>query len=128
MPLVGRWGRRPLCIAGFAIATVAFAILPFSGTGIAVVCFMAYALGMGAATVLELVYPAELFPTAIRASAAGFSAGVSRVGAFIGTFLLPIGIARFGVTAVILGASALSAIGLAISVLWAPETRGATIA
>ncbi|MGB7014910.1 MAG: MFS transporter [Candidatus Cybelea sp.] len=127
MPLIQRWGRRPICIAGFAVATVAFAILPFSGTAIVVLCFMAYALGMGAATVLELVYPAELFPTAIRASAAGFSAGISRIGAFIGTFLLPIGIARFGVSAVILGASALSAIGLVLSVLWAPETKGAEI-
>jgi putative MFS transporter len=49
------------------------------------------------------------------------------VGAFVGTFLLPIGMARFGVTAVILGACALSAVGLWISLLWAPETKGMAI-
>jgi putative MFS transporter len=127
MPLVERWGRRPVCIGGFAFAVLAFGILPFAQTAIVVVAFLAYAIGMGAATVLELIYPAELFPTSIRASGAGFAAGVSRVGAFVGTFLLPIGMARFGVTAVILGACALSAIGLWISLLWAPETKGTAI-
>jgi MFS transporter, putative metabolite transport protein len=123
MPLVEWWGRRPVCIAGFAIAAVAFGLLPFVPSLIIVAVFLAYAVGMGAATVLELVYPAELFPTSIRASATGFAAAVSRVGAFFGTFLLPVALERFGVTTVILGASALSAIGLAVSLLWAPETK-----
>ena len=90
---------------------------------IVVAAFLVYAVGMGAATVLELIYPAELFPTSIRASATGFAAAVSRVGAFFGTFLLPVALERLGVTAVMLGACGLSAFGLAISLLWAPETK-----
>jgi putative MFS transporter len=127
MPLVERLGRRPLCIIGFAVAAVAFGVLPFGGAAVVVIAFLAYAVGMGAATVLELVYPAELFPTSIRASATGFAAAVSRVGAFVGTFLLPIGLARFGTTTIILGACVLSLIGLVISLFWAPETRGKAI-
>jgi putative MFS transporter len=127
MPLVERWGRRPLCVAGFALAAIAFGVLPFGGTGLVVVTFLAYAIGMGAATALELVYPAELFPTAIRATATGFAAAISRVGAFIGTFALPIALAKFGATTVILGACALSIAGLAISVVWAPETKNRAI-
>jgi putative MFS transporter len=123
MPSIEWFGRRPICIAGFAVAVVAFGVLPFTSGAVVVVAFLAYAIGMGAATVLELVYPAELFPTSIRASATGFAAAVSRVGAFAGTFLLPIALARFGVTTVILGACALSLIGLAIALPWAPETR-----
>jgi putative MFS transporter len=128
MPLIEWCGRRPICIAGFAVAVVAFGVLPFAGGFVVVATFLAYAVGMGAATVLELVYPAELFPTSIRASATGFAAAVSRVGAFVGTFLLPLGLARFGVKTVILGACALSLIGLVISVPWAPETKGKAIA
>jgi putative MFS transporter len=75
-----------------------------------------------------LVYPAELFPTSIRASATGFAAAVSRVGAFAGTFLLPIALAHLGVKAVIFGACGLSLLGLLISVPWAPETKGNVIA
>ncbi len=127
MPLVERIGRRPLCIIGFAVAAVAFGVLPFGGAAVVVIAFLAYAVGMGAATVLELVYPAELFPTSIRASATGFAAAVSRVGAFVGTFLLPIGLARFGTTTIILGACVLSLIGFVISLFWAPETRGKAI-
>ena len=128
MPLIEAWGRRPICITGFAVAVVAFAVLPFGNGPVIVAAFLAYAIGMGAATVLELVYPAELFPTSIRASATGFAAAVSRVGAFAGTFLLPIGLAHFGVKTVILGACALSLVGLAISIPWAPETKGRAIA
>lgn len=124
MPLVERLGRRPICIVGFAVAALAFGVLPFAGGFVVVAAFLAYAIAMGAATVLELVYPAELFPTSIRASATGFAAAVSRVGAFAGTFLLPIALARFGATTIILGACALSLAGLAISLPWAPETKG----
>ncbi len=128
MPLVESLGRRRLCIIGFAVATVAFGVLPFSGGFIVVACFVAYAVGIGAASVLELVYPAELFPTAIRATATGFAAAVSRVGAFIGTFALPAALARYGVTVVILSAAVLSLAGLTISLLWAPETKAQTLA
>jgi MFS transporter, putative metabolite transport protein len=127
MPLIEWWGRRPICITGFAVAAVAFGLLPFLGGITIVIAFLAYALAMGAATVLELVYPAELFPTSIRASATGFAAAVSRVGAFAGTFLLPPSLARLGVTTVILGACGLSLAGLLISVPWAPETKGKAI-
>lgn len=128
MPLVERIGRRALCIVGFAVATLAFGVLPYASGTIVVLTFLFYAVGMGAATVLELVYPAELFPTSIRASATGFAAAVSRIGAFVGTFLLPLGLARLGTTTVIVGAAALSLLGLVISALWAPETRGKAIA
>ncbi|HTU82418.1 MAG TPA: MFS transporter [Candidatus Acidoferrales bacterium] len=127
MPLVERWGRRPLCIAGFAVATIAFAVLPVAAEPVVVAAFVAYAVGMGAASVLELVYPAELFPTEIRASATGFAAAVSRVGAFVGTFVLPATLARFGIVPVVAGASVLSLAGLAVSLRWAPETKGRAI-
>lgn len=127
MPLIECWGRRPLCIAGFAVATVSFAVLFFANAIWMVVAFIAYAIGMGAATVLELVYPAELFPTEVRATATGFAAAVSRVGAFVGTFALPVALARFGIAVVISSACFLSICGLVIALMWAPETKGVSI-
>jgi putative MFS transporter len=124
MWLVERWGRRPLCIAGFAVAAGAFVLLLTGNTTIVLISFIAYAVGAGAASGLELVYPAELFPTSIRATATGVAAAVSRVGAFAGTFALPLLLARFGITTIVISAAALSAAGLVISLLWAPETRG----
>lgn len=127
LPLVERWGRRPLCIAGFAIGAVAFGLLLLGDTTIVVACFVTYAIGIGAAAGLELTYPVELFPTPIRASAAGFAAAVSRVGAFVGTFALPWGMERYGVSSIVIGSCALSAAGLFVAWRWAPETKGAAL-
>ncbi len=127
LPLVERWGRRPLCIAGFAIAVAAFALLLTGNAAIVVLAFAAYAIGIGAAAGLELTYPTELFPTAIRATATGFAAGVSRVGAFIGTFALPLLLAHYGITSVIVGAIAISLVGLGVALRWAPETKGTSL-
>jgi putative MFS transporter len=124
MWLVERSGRRALCIAGFAVAVGAFALLLTGKPAVILVCFIAYAIGAGAASGLELIYPAELFPTAIRATATGFAAAVSRIGAFAGTFALPLLLARYGITTIVAGAALLSAAGLVVALRWAPETRG----
>lgn len=128
LPLVESWGRRPLCIAGFAIGVAAFGVLLLGNAALVVWCFVAYAVGIGAAAGLELTYPNELFPTPIRASATGFAAGVSRVGAFFGTFALPWLLAHYGITIVVGLACALSALGLVVALRWAPETKGTILA
>lgn len=124
VPLIERWGRRALCILGFAVPVVAFSLLFFRSPGMVLACFLAYAIAAGAASGLELVYPAELFPTAIRAGATGAAAAISRVGAFAGTFALPLVLARYGIDAIVAIAAGLSALGLAVALLWAPETTG----
>jgi len=50
-------------------------------------------------------YPGEVFPTEVRGIGTGFAAAVSRVGAGLGTFLLPIVVERFGVSATVSGVS-----------------------
>jgi MFS transporter, putative metabolite transport protein len=125
MWLVESWGRRPLCIAGFAVSAIVFAIVAHVSPGAIVALFMVYAVAIGAAAGLELVYPAELFPTSLRASATGFATAVSRIGAFLGTFALPLALARYGVAPVVTSCAILSLLGLAIALRYAPETRRA---
>jgi putative MFS transporter len=124
MPLIERWGRRPLCISGFAIASIAFAVIATDHASWVVAAFALYAIALGAAAGLELVYPAELFPTALRGTATGFAAAISRVGAFVGTFMVPVTLARYGFGVLVFSALALSVLGLIVAITCAPETRG----
>jgi putative MFS transporter len=127
LPLVERWGRRPLCIGGFAVGVGTFALLLFNKPNVVIVSFVAYAIGIGAAAGLELTYPVELFPTPIRASATGFAAAISRIGAALGTFALPALLLHLGIATILKGAWVLCAIGLAVALRWAPETKGTVL-
>ena len=56
-----------------------------------------------------------LFPTQLRATAGGFAAGVAKLGATFGVFLLPILKDRFGVPSVLGIVSAVSLLGLIVT-------------
>ena len=128
MPLIDRWGRRPLAIASFAGSALAFLALSLLTNAAAIaVAFIAYALAMGPAFSLELVYPAECFPTEIRATGTGVVTAISRVGAAAGTFALPIALAAYGAGNVMWLSCALSVVGALIAWRWAPETKGLTL-
>jgi putative MFS transporter len=128
--VMDRLPRRGFLIWSFAALTVALGVLgvwPDAPGGVAVACFAAFAFVVSAAGNLETVYPSELFPTELRASGVGVAAATSRIGAAIGTFLLPLGLDHLGVSATILVAAAVLLMGLCLSVAWAPETRALTL-
>jgi putative MFS transporter len=77
---------------------------------------------------LDTAYPSELFPTSIRASATGICVSFSRIGAAIGTLLLPVGIEKFGAHGATLITGVVAGVGFLISIAWAPETAGLTLA
>ena len=129
MWLIERWGRRPLAIASFTASSVAFFALAIVQGAVPIAFFFIfYALAMGPAFSLELVYPAELFPTEVRATAAGVVTAISRIGAAAGTFLLPALLQAHGASWVMWASCALSVVGVVIAALWAPETKGMTLA
>ncbi len=76
---------------------------------------------------LQLVYPNELFPTEIRAFAVGMGASLSRIGAAIGTWLVPISLQSIGIGNTMFAAAAVSLVGLVVSVALAPETRAMSL-
>ncbi|MNN93512.1 Inner membrane metabolite transport protein YgcS [compost metagenome] len=70
------------------------------------------------------MYPNEIFPTEIRAAAVGIGTSVSRVGAIIGTYLVPVSITTYGIGYTMYFAAAITFVGLIVSWFLAPETRG----
>jgi sugar phosphate permease len=63
------------------------------------------------------VMPSELFPTEYRTTGHGFSAGIGKVGAFLGTLLFPIVIASVGFNRTFIIISAISFAGILTTVL-----------
>ncbi len=62
-----------------------------------------------------------LFPTQLRATASGFAAGVAKIGATLGVFVLPILKGKFGVPAVLGMMAAVSLLGLAVTLIFRHE-------
>jgi putative MFS transporter len=128
--LANRLNRRTLLIWPFAISTVALLGLGLAGTASTLtiaVLFSVYAVAIGGPTILQWVYPNELFPTEIRATAVGLGTSISRIGAALGTFLTPIGLQTFGIGTTLLIAAAISATGVIVSYFMAPETRNKSL-
>jgi putative MFS transporter len=62
-----------------------------------------------------------LFPTHLRATASGFAAGVAKLGATLGVFVLPILKGKFGVPAVLGMVAAVSVMGLVVTLIFGGE-------
>jgi putative MFS transporter len=62
-----------------------------------------------------------LFPTQLRVNASGFAAGVAKIGATLGVFVLPILKGKFGVPAVLGMMAAVSVLGLVVTLVFGRE-------
>ncbi len=128
--IINSLGRRSMVIYSFALSGLALLGLgAFSHASGALVLtlFGSYALFIGGAQVLQLVYPNELFPTEIRAFAVGMGASLSRIGAAIGTWLVPVSLEHIGIGNTMYAAAAVTFVGLIVSIALAPETRAMSL-
>ncbi|MPY57238.1 MFS transporter [Streptomyces spongiae] len=124
---VNRMGRRPLVIHSFVwsgLALLLLGLFPDASSGVVLTLFALYAVIIGGTQILQWVYPNELFPTEVRGSAVGLASSTSRIGAAVGTYLVPMALTSWGVGGTMLAAAAINVVGAVVSVLWAPETRG----
>lgn len=124
--IINSIGRRNLLIYSFLCSGLALLGLAIGHAGpslLVLFFFVVYALFIGGAQVLTLVYPNELFPTEIRAFAVGVGTSLSRMGAAAGTYLAPISLNKLGVAETLYVAAAISLVGLVLSWVLAPETR-----
>lgn len=128
--LINSLGRRSLVIYSFMLSGLALLGLgAFSHASgpVVLTLFGAYALFIGGAQVLQLVYPNELFPTEIRAIAVGMGASLSRIGAAIGTWLVPLSLDHLGIGNTMYVAAGVTLLGLLVSIALAPETRSLSL-
>lgn len=127
---VNELGRRPLIIWSFIFMTLSMLFLGIVSTAPAwliFLCFAVYAFFSGPPSALDWIYPNELFPTNVRASAVGVVTAISRIGAAVGTFALPYSLQTVGITNTMLISTLITFLGLMVCVVWAPETKGLTL-
>lgn len=128
--IINRVGRRKLLIYSFLCSGLALLGLGWShaGSGFLILFFfVVYALFIGGAQVLTLVYPNELFPTEIRAFAVGIGTSLSRIGAAIGTYLVPLSLSTLGIAQTMYVAAGVTLVGLVLACVLAPETRSLSL-
>lgn len=130
MKTANTMSRRKTLIVTYVIMSIALALLGvFANAGalVILVLFLAYSVAYGLQSVLDNIYPPELFPTEVRATAVGTTMSISKVGGAVASFLFPIGLAGFGLSTVVLIGAGLSVCGLVISIALAPETKGMSL-
>lgn len=117
--------RRPFAISTFAIMFVTLLILgafPSAPLLILATATGVYLFVASGASNLQFIYPSEMFPTRLRTSGVGFSAGMSRLGAALATYLMPVLIESIGVNLALLTLACFPLVGLVASIWLAPET------
>ncbi|HEY1829568.1 MAG TPA: MFS transporter [Acidimicrobiales bacterium] len=125
-----RIGHRKLQLIGFSIMAMAFGVLavvppltqhvaPF----LAVLGLSYFFIEFGP-NMTTFVLPSEVFPVSVRTTGHGIAAGIGKLGAFVGVFLVPILQTHIGLRG-LLGVAAISAVlGLGVtSVLPEPAQR-----
>jgi len=123
-------GRRPLVIGSFALMAVGLitlGVFPAAPVFIVIIAFGLYAFFSGGPGILQWLYPNELFPTEVRASAVGISIAFTRIGTIAAIYATPISLATFGIGPTMLVAAGLVVLGLILSILFAPETKGKSL-
>jgi putative MFS transporter len=128
--LIDKAGRRVLAVPPQWICAVVLAIIGlWAGAPgpVVLILFLVFSFFNAMYTTLTGVYPGEVLPTEIRGIGTGFAAAVSRVGAGIGIFLLPMSMESLGAGPTMLIAAGVALVGAALSQWLAPETKGKTL-
>lgn len=132
--MIDRLGRKKLEAAGFGLAGVSlliFAFLSFHSVLPFIMIFSAFALmhffhNIGPTNITYL-YPVEIFPTPIRATAMGISTASSRVGAILGVFAFPLLVSGLNLTYGLLFFALFEFIGFVVTITLAVETKGLSL-
>ena len=127
-----RIGHRKLQVVGFILMGLCFAVIglvPGMTTAVApflLVYGISYFFTEFGPNVTTFVLPGELFPTSVRATGHGISAGIGKLGAFVGVFLFPVLQDSLGLRGTLLLTAGVSGLG-ALLTLVLPEPAGRSL-
>ena len=131
--MMDRMGRKSIQIIGFSMMAITFGaiafvpeidklLLPFL-----LVYGISYFFTEFGPNATTFVYAAELFPVEARTTGHGIAAASGKIGGFIGVFLFPILMSWRGLPAAELAAAAVSVLGIIVTAMLLPETKGKSL-
>jgi len=127
-----RIGHRRLQLIGFAVMGLCFlviAAIPGMTTTVApflLVYGVSYFFTEFGPNMTTFVMPSEIYPVDMRATGHGISAGVGKLGAFIGVFLFPVLQTSLGLRGTLLLTAGVSVLGFALTLVL-PEPAGRSL-
>jgi MFS family permease len=127
-----RIGHRKLQWIGFTAMAICFAVIglvPGMTTTVApflIVYGVSYFFAEFGPNTTTFVMPAELYPVSMRATGHGISAGMAKVGAFIGVFVFPFFQSSLGLRGTLIVTACVSVAG-ALLTLVLPEPAGRSL-
>jgi MFS transporter, PHS family, inorganic phosphate transporter len=127
-----RIGHRKLQLAGFAMMAACFLVIAVvPGMTTVVVPFLlvygvSYFFTEFGPNMTTFVMPSEIYPVSMRATGHGISAGIGKLGAFIGVFLFPLLQTSLGLRGTLLLTAGISVLGLALTTVL-PEPAGRSL-
>jgi len=125
-------GHRRLQLIGFAMMALCFAIIAVvPGMTTVVVPFLlvygvSYFFTEFGPNMTTFVMPSELYPVSMRATGHGISAGIGKLGAFIGVFLFPLLQTSLGLRGTLLLTGGVAVAGFALTLVL-PEPAGRSL-
>jgi MFS family permease len=124
-----RIGHRKLQLIGFGMMALCFAVIGLvPGLTTAVLPFLlvygvSYFFTEFGPNMTTFVMPSEVFPVTMRATGHGISAGVGKLGAFIGVFLFPVLSSSLGLRGTLLLTAGVSVAGLLLTLVLPEPAR-----
>ncbi|MGC8704942.1 MAG: MFS transporter [Athalassotoga sp.] len=130
--LIDKIGRKTIQLIGFAVMGISFLLIGiFPEIERQIWLFFAiygisYFFTEFGPNTTTFILPSELFPTEYRTTGHGISAGIGKVGAFVGTLLFPIIMAAIGFNSTFVIISVVSFAGI-LTTLVLKETKGESL-
>ena len=128
--LLDKTGRRSIQVLGFGMMGLMFLLIGLipavttTALAFALLYGISYFFTEFGPNTTTFIYPAEIFPTQVRTTAHGISAGAGKLGAFLGAFLFPDFLASsLGVRGAEIIAAIVAFAGMVLTIATLPEPR-----
>jgi MFS transporter, PHS family, inorganic phosphate transporter len=132
--LMDKTGRKSIQMFGFFMMALMFLIIGLVPSVVKhawpflILYGISYFFTEFGPNMTTFIYPAELFPTDVRTTAQGISAGAGKLGAFAGAFLFPDFLSvTHGINRAMVIAGIVAVLGLVLTFAALPETKGQSL-